>query len=299
MLGIDDAFLIAGANLLGGMMTNESNQDISSANNAFNAEQAALNREFQWNALRETQNFNNFQADKQMNFQQYNADTQYTRAVQDLKMAGLNPMLAMIKGGNASPPGAMASSTAPSGSVASSAGNPTMRDVISPAITSAFALTRMKEEISNMREQNENLQATRRNIDADTQMKLAQVPNINQQTETSATQAHLNMQQLENMGQALQKLKEETNNERLKGLLIESQRYLNYADEQYRRGQINMQGLEKQYKEIYNHLIANAVPKSDNDAEAQRSWFMRNIAPYMPSVLQGGNALSIFQHLTR
>lgn len=53
-------------------------------------------------------------ADKQMEFQQNNSNTAYQRQVADLQAAGLNPMLAYIKGGGAStPPGAMATYTSP------------------------------------------------------------------------------------------------------------------------------------------------------------------------------------------
>lgn len=45
-------------------------------------------------------------AQRQMDFQQYNSDTAYTRAVADLHNAGLNPMLAYSQGGASTPSGA-------------------------------------------------------------------------------------------------------------------------------------------------------------------------------------------------
>ncbi|WNK12852.1 MAG: DNA pilot protein [Microvirus sp.] len=55
-----------------------------------------------------TNDANSAQAARQMQFQQYNSDTAYQRAVRDLKKAGLNPMLAYSRGGASTPGGAQA-----------------------------------------------------------------------------------------------------------------------------------------------------------------------------------------------
>jgi hypothetical protein len=86
------SLLSGGVGMLGGMMTNQANQDIAAANSAFNADQAKLNREFQAQQVKEAQDY-----------QTQMSNTSYQRSVRDMQAAGLNPMLAYMKGGASTP----------------------------------------------------------------------------------------------------------------------------------------------------------------------------------------------------
>lgn len=77
------AVVPAAASLVGGYMANRSREDVAAAANAASAESVA----------------------KQIEFQREMSNTSYQRAVADMRAAGINPMLAALKGGASTPSG--------------------------------------------------------------------------------------------------------------------------------------------------------------------------------------------------
>lgn len=86
-----------------------------SANNAFYRDMLAL---------REQNAFNSAEAQKQRDFEERMSSTAYQRAMEDMKLAGLNPVLAFQQGGASTPAGSAASS----GSAGSRSGSPSPRN---------------------------------------------------------------------------------------------------------------------------------------------------------------------------
>jgi len=97
------------------------------------------------------QNYENRKlAREQMAFQERMSNTSYQRAVNDMRLSGINPMLAYMQGGASSPGGATAN----------------MENVLGTAASSASHVYRMSEELKGMRSQRQLMDAQRRREDA-------------------------------------------------------------------------------------------------------------------------------------
>lgn len=134
--------------------------------NAFNAQQAQLQRDFEADQAARMMDFQSQQVSQQLAFQENMASTQYQRAVKDMQVAGVNPALAMSQGGNVAPSGVSASGAMASGVAASGSGRGmpfTMSEIM--------AALRMRKEIKLLDEQAKNVAADTANKQEDTAAK--------------------------------------------------------------------------------------------------------------------------------
>lgn len=147
--GTTSALLGAAGSFLGQNSANNANTALMNQGNAYNA----------------------YEADKNRAWQEQQRKTQYQTAVEDLKAAGLNPMLAYTQGGAKPTSGAQASSVSPP-KIENALGN-----AANSAATTAMALNNvMQNKLIQAQINKTDTEAD--NIQADTVNKLDQNPNI-------------------------------------------------------------------------------------------------------------------------
>jgi len=141
LMALAPSAISAGASLLGGMQANQGNIAQSNAANAFSASQSKA----------------------QMDFQERMRATQYQTAVEDLKKAGLNPMLAYTQGGAGNLSGASASAASPA----------RLENVAAQAANSAA----QSAQFTNILKQNELLSAQINKTDVESDNIMSQTMN--------------------------------------------------------------------------------------------------------------------------
>ncbi|WNK14531.1 MAG: DNA pilot protein [Microvirus sp.] len=130
------------------------------------------------------------EAQRNRDFQERMANTAYQRATADMTKAGINPMLAFMKGGADTPSGNMAPIRDISEGAATSVGNLTSKALAARNITAATAKTEAEKT---------NIEATTENTRVNTAATIAQMPHHPAKTNLLGAELANAKQQLNNL----------------------------------------------------------------------------------------------------
>lgn len=236
---------------------NDANLQIARENQAFNAQEAEKTREFQLNTW-----------NLQTNWSEQMANTQYQRAVGDLRAAGLNPMLAYSQGGAPMP----TSSGAPQGATASSSVFPRQESTAIAGLNAAATAL----QLQNMQKQGDN-------IDADTALKQAQAGR------ETASAGELNQrvnnlrQDMEEQQYRMANIRQDTMNKFQRQELLEAETELTRLKQRLTTGEIGFVDARERYTRVLSRLASLEIPGMENIAAKERTTFGEAM-PYLKDV---------------
>lgn len=217
---------------------------------------------------------------KQMDFQERMSNTSYQRGMEDMRKAGLNPMLAFMKGG----------ASVPSGSVYQA------QNEMAPLSASVKDLAPVVAQVENVRANTGLARSNSAKAEADAAKAAAETRRINAEIDAGIPVAsadesrsrtavnsvmynQIGKNVIEKMPAEIDLTKAQTANVRaelpniIKRLdVLESEITLNKSSANQRISSTK--------------LMDAALPQSINMSEAQKSWWMRNISPYLPDLLK-------------
>lgn len=172
------ALIGGGATLIGGYLGNQANREATASANAQSAANTAAANQTSLQSVRE-----------QMTYQERMSNSAYQRAMQDMRKAGLNPMLAYQQGGASSPSGAsMSAQSAP-------VSKPDYQDPLGPSVSSAGDIYSKGQAIQQARAglgiQQGQLQLNQANSSADIALKAAQVAATTSSAKKTETESEI------------------------------------------------------------------------------------------------------------
>lgn len=265
--------------------TRSSTNSAVDASNQFNAEQGQITRDFNANQAQLNRDFQTTQLGEVERYDTAMSSTAYQRTVADMQAAGLNPMLAYSQGGASTP-----TVSAPSGSSAS-AGSVSGFDK-AQAITNSLQATQIAQSIQESQARVENTQADTVLKGAQTARETSSASNIDMSTKEIQAR-------IPNLEEQLHLIRAQEGTELWKQAVMDTQAQLNKIDAGLKNETIGLVEAQTQFERVRTLLANLSVPEARNASNAQDSWWMRNVSPYLPDLLKGTGAAAGVRGLTR
>lgn len=210
-------------------------------------------------------------AQKQMEFQMMMANSVHQREVDDLRKAGLNPMLTGKYGGSPAPAGAMHSTP----------------DIVTPAVNSALAASQSKAQIELLEAQADKARAEAAHtaqqtltevhrpgqVEAETDITRKRTPGAHYESElkSSELRRELLMSNLFDVAKSSRLGREFNTN-----MMIRDPRILHYLlDEPTVRSELRLRSIVSRLHELEENRARNL-------SEAEKTWWKRDVAPFLP-----------------
>jgi len=302
LAGAADAAVPAASAAYGQNQTNQMNQDMFNQGNAFNAQQAELARQFNAQQAGQSRDFsaamwgkdaefNEAEAQKNRDFQERMSGTQYVRAVQDMKNAGLNPMLAYSQGGAGTPSGGAASagtagSATASGPSAGAANVQRMDSALGAATNTGITAARLQSDLANNAASRELINAQTAKTLKGVDTEVASAYQIKQSGDKIAAEIPNVRLQLEQIG-------EQVSDTHMAAQLKQYQMDLTKAQTDYTSGKIGLVELQKSLTAAQIALSNAALPQAQRSAEMYQGP-AGSVIPYIAPVVNGASALTPF-----
>lgn len=297
LAGAADSVVPAATAAMAANQQNQMSEEQLARQNAFNANQADIawqrneasagrQRDWSQNMWNLDAQFNSAEAQKARDFNEFMSNTAYQRATNDMKLAGINPMLAASQGGASNPGGPSASAGTASGATgsgpsATAANSPLLQSGLAAAVNTGMTADRLSSDLKSAQSMRDLQVAQTAKTLADVDQSHASAYMLQQTGDKMLNEIPVIQQ---NLKLAIQN----TENERLRAMLINAQRDLTIS-----QGQISDQtrdaGLPALNAKILGAkfaLMQAAIPGAQNEAAMQGTW-VGKVAPYLGVVNQG------------